>query len=313
MTRVTFPLNHFDDLGTKIFNLSIMKQIVVPTDFSEAATVAADYALHVAKYLKSNLELCHSFLVPLDATVAGQVVWPVYDYDSLKEDVDLHLDRLAKALMLRGKSLSIPNTFKPVVEYTADAGATGELVSSLVREKQAGLVVVGMSGHGAVRKFFTGSTSRDLIENGYFPLLLVPAGYVFKPIHKIAFATDLSIGDIEVLNALAVFARCFDAEIVIVHVDRHPGRAERKDVADFLSEVTCKINYDKIYYREVNSKNVNDGLQWLTEHGWIDLMVMVHRSDNLLDRLLKRSVTRRQADRINIPLMVLPEGLNPVF
>ncbi len=290
-----------------------MKPIVVPTDFSEAAAGAADYALHIAKHLKSNLELCHSFLVPLDATVAGQLVWPVYDYDSLKEDVDLHLDRLAKALMLKGKSLSVPNTFKPVVEYTSESSLAGELVSSLVKEKQAGLVVVGMSGHTALRKFFSGSTSRDLIENGYFPILLIPKRCVFKPIHKIAFATDLSTGDIEALNALAVFAQCFDAEIVIVHVDRHPGRTERKDVADFLSDVTCKINYDKIYYREVNSKNVNEGLQWLTEYGWIDLMVMVHRSDNFLDRLLKRSVTKRQADRINIPLMVLPEGLNPVF
>lgn len=301
------------ELGAQISNTICMKPIIVPTDFSEAAFAASDYALHVAKYLKANLELCHSFFVPLDATVAGQLVWPVYDYDSLKEDVELQLDRLANGLMEKGKSLMQPNTFKPVVEYTAEVDLVGALVSGLVKEKQAGLVVVGMSGHSPIRKFFSGSTSRDLIENGYFPLLLIPAGCVFKPIHKIAFATDLSLGDIEALNGLAAFARCFDAEIVIVHVDRHPGKSHRKDVADFLNEVTCKINYDKIFYREVNSKNVNDGLQWLSEHGWIDLMVMIHREDNFVDRLFKKSLTKTQATRINIPLMVLPEGLNPVF
>lgn len=313
MMLVSTAMSRFIELYIYRSNTIHMKPIIIPTDFSEAALAASEYALFVAKYLKTNLEMCHSFVVPLDSAVMVQLVWPTYDYDSLKEDVELQLEGLAKSLMDKGKSLNRPNTFKPVLNYTAESDSIVGLINNLVKEKRAGLVVVGMSGNGPVRKFFTGSTSRDLIENACFPLLLIPHGCQFKSVQKIAFATDFSLGDIEALNGLVVFARCFDAEIVIVHVDRTPAESNRKEVADFLNEVTCKINYDKIYYREINSKNVNNGLQWLSEHGWIDLLVMVHRRDSLVDRLLKKSITKRQAARISIPLMVLPEGLVPVF
>lgn len=290
-----------------------MKTIVIPTDFSKPAENAASYALHVAKYLKSNLVLCHAFIIPVDVTVAGQVVWPLYDYDSILNDSTLRLDACSKALEQEAKSLEFPTAFSPVVEYSTEASGVVDLVKKLMSQKEASLVITGMSGAGAVTRFFTGSTSRALIEKANFPVLLIPPDCKFKAIKKIAFATDLDTGDIEVLHALAGFARYFDAELVVVHVESDPAKYDAKKSDAFLNEVTCKINYDKIYYREVNSNSVNDGLQWLSEHGWVDLLVMVHRHNNFMGRLIKGSFTKQQAGSIKIPLLVLPEGLTPVF
>lgn len=290
-----------------------MKTIIIATDFSKPAGNAARYALNAAKYLKSNMILCHAFTVPADATVAGHVVWPQYDYEFLLNDASEHLDEFAKELMLEGKSLNFPNTFKPVVEYITEPSGTVQLLKRLAAERKAGLVVAGISGAGAVSRFFTGSTSRALIESASFPVLLIPPVYAFKPVNKIAFATDLNKRDIEVIHSLAGFARYFDAELVVVHVDQHPDKYDATKADLFLNEVTCKINYDKVYYREVSSSDVNQGLDWLSEHGWIDMLVMVHRHASLVDRLIKGSLTKNQIKHVKIPLLVLPEGLSPVF
>lgn len=288
-----------------------MKTVLVPTDFSKPADNAALYAVHIASYLKANIELCHAFFVPVDTVAMGQVGWPLYDYDTLKQEALLQLDKLLNVM-----EREVPDTadgFCPAIVAGAEASGTVHLIVDLVKKKQAGMVVMGISGSGAVTKFFAGSTSRELIGLAHFPVLLVPPAFVFKPIKKIAFASDLSSADIKVIHALAGFARYFNAEIVIVHVDSDSAEYDAGKADVFLNEVTCKINYDKIYYREISSSSVNDGLQWLSDHHWVDLLVMVHRKGTAVDRLFKGSLTKKQADRVKIPLLVLPEGLHPVF
>jgi nucleotide-binding universal stress UspA family protein len=49
-------------LFTKI---KIMKTILVPTDFSEAAKNAAEYAINLAKVLNTKVTLFHVYHVPL--------------------------------------------------------------------------------------------------------------------------------------------------------------------------------------------------------------------------------------------------------
>jgi len=290
-----------------------MKNIIVTTDFSAPAADAAKYAVHVAKYLKSGITLCHAFMVPVDAAAAAQVVWPLYDYDSILKEASDQLEELSQSLIQQSKSLNVPNTYKPSVECITEPGQPAQLAKKLVKQKHAELVISGMSGAGAITKFFIGSTGRTLIDKASFPVMLIPAGYAFKPIQKIAFATDLSQSDIEVLHSLAGFAHYFDAELVVVHVSNGADKQDAKNTDAFLNDVTCKINYDKIYYRALDNSNVNDGLDWLTEHGWVDLLVIVHRKGNFFDRLVEGSLTKKLVGRIKIPLLVFPEGLNPVF
>lgn len=289
-----------------------MKTIIVATDFSKPAINAAIYALHMAKYLKSNITLCHAFFIPADIAAIGHV-WPVYNYGSLLDDASELLDTFANELMQKGKSLNTPNTFKPIVEYIAESSRTVQLVNRLADKTQAGLVVLGMSGAGAVTKFLMGSTSRALIENAGLPVLLIPPGYLFRPINKIAFATDLNSSDIEIVRSLAGFARYFKAELAVVHVNQDAEEYNPKKADIFLNEVTSKMDYDKIYYREIASSNVNDGLEWLSTYGKIDMLVMVHRHNGFIDRLLKGSFTKRQASRVKMPLLVLSEGIIPEF
>jgi len=79
-----------------------------------------------------------------------------------------------------------------------------------------------------------------------------------------------------------------------------------------LSDITGKVNYDKVYFRQVKQENVNTGLDWLSEHGLLDMLVMVHRQKGLFDSLFF-SHTHAKANNLNIPLMVMQAGMHPVF
>ncbi|WP_419701530.1 universal stress protein [Mucilaginibacter sp. NFX135] len=287
-----------------------MKTILVPTDFSAPASNAACYALHLAKSMKTGIRLCSAITVPAEAPMAPQVAWPLEDYTSIKsfvtEQLELSVEKLEQKLEEQVEGLS-PG-YQPAIGYSSEVGSVTEVIRNTMDEQKMSLVVMGMSGAGGFSRFFLGSNSRDMIEKATFPILLIPGDFIYQPIKKIAFATDLSKGDIEVIHSLAGMARYFNAEILVNHItdEKYEKHAEQREIDDFLAEVSDKVNYPKIYYRHVKSIDVDLGLNWLYEHSQIDMLAMVHRPRHFLSKLIGGSHTQRLAKHITIPLLVFP-------
>lgn len=286
-----------------------MKTIIVPTDFSPAANNAARYAMHLAKEIKAHVLLCSAMLIPVEGPMADQIVWPLESYDSLKKAVDDELAHFVEELSDKETDRSVPGSYHPAVTAKSEIGDVVDVVRNLADDAEASIAVMGVSGAGGLSRFFLGSKSRDMIEMAGFPVLLIPAEFIFKAIKKIAFATDLSVGDIETIYSLVGLAKCFNAEILITHItDKKYDAGETKKMVDgFLTHVSNRVNYPKIYYRHIKSMDVDHGLDWLTEHSMIDMLAMVHRPHDTLDRIFKGSHTQKLAKHVTIPLLVFPD------
>lgn len=291
-----------------------MKSILVPIDFSKPAEHAARYALHLAKYLRSDITLCHAVYMPMEVPTEGFGAWPGYDITTLKQESINALEVVASKMRNKITEFSLPGTFQPKISCVAEIGGVTDVINELASKQKANLTIMGMTGAGAIARLLLGSISRSMIDKTQVPLLLVPQDFVFSKIKKIAFATSLVDDDIDVLHSLAGFAGYFDANILVAHVSdlAVPDAVHQKKFDGFLSQVTCKINYDKIYYRHVNRLDVNQGLEWLAEHGAIDLLVMVHRQKGLFNSIFS-SHTHSSANNLNVPLMIMPANLHPVF
>lgn len=292
-----------------------MKTIIVPTNLSAAANNAARYAMQLAKNIRSHVLLCNAMLIPIEAPSAGLVVWPLEDLDSIKTAIDKELNKLATKLELDDRELSPADSYQPTVTCHSEIGKVTDVVSTLVNKKKAGMVVMGMSGAKGLNRLFMGSNSRDMMDNASFPVLLIPADFNFTKIKKIAFATDLSTGDIESIHCLALLAHNLNAEITIIHVTnkKHSGEESKELVTEFLNTVANMVNYPKIYYRAVDNLNIDEGLEWVTEHAMADMIAMVHRPHGFIDKLLNNSHTQSLAKYTPIPLMVLPGNYCTTF
>ncbi|MDB5135001.1 MAG: universal stress protein [Mucilaginibacter sp.] len=292
-----------------------MKTILVLTDFSQPAYNAAIYALQLAKQLKAEIKLCHAFKVPAEAPVAAQVAWPLENYSSLKPEADEKLHFLAETLSKELVSGKESLAFKPLITYTSEVGPLTEVARNLVNEQKLSLVVMGTSGTGGLIHFIMGSNCREMIDKACFPLLLVPSNINFKYITKIGFATDLSGRDMDVIHSLAGVARMFNAEILISHVtdEKFDDQKHQHQIDNFLNEVTCTINYHKIYYQHIKQRSVDSGLEWLTEHGQLDMLAMIHRQNNAFSRMFLKSHTQKMARQIELPLLVFPDDYHSII
>ncbi|MBB5396859.1 universal stress protein [Mucilaginibacter sp. AK015] len=290
-----------------------MKTFLIPTDFSEAATNAARYGLFLARHLQADVQLIHAFKVPAEARAAAQSAWPLNDYEQVKHDAVVELDNLRHQLEMETIGSPAGNHISRV-SGTAELGEVSIMVRNLVDHYRSPMVVMGMSGAGKMHRLLLGSNSQELIDKATFPVLLIPNIPAPRQLKKIAFATDLNKGDIDLIHSLASLARPFNAEILIVHVtnDKYDAPAHQHLVDEFLNEVTAKAHYGQIYYRHVKSMDVDHGLDWLSEHGQVDMLAMVHRPHFYLEKILKGSHTQRLARHIRIPLLVFPREAHGV-
>ena len=284
-----------------------MKTLLIATDFSANAKHAAEYGYRLASKLKTNLILCNAFILPAEVPGAGFVSWPLYEYDELQKD---SVDELNK-LKIELEMLNSGDEFKPVLTCISDTGTVSDTIQSVAEKKDVSMIIMSTHGSNGLTEFLIGNHSRTMIEDSCTPLLLVPASAEIKNPKKIAFATDFESPkkDLETIYELIDLIRPLNAELLITHIrdDKEQSPEFKKWLYDFLAEISNKANYPHIYYRIVKGTDTERGLDWLCEHGHIDILAMVHREHNFFERMFKGSHTQKMAKRISIPLLVLPE------
>jgi nucleotide-binding universal stress UspA family protein len=277
-----------------------MKKFLFPTDFSANAKHALNYGYSLAKQVKANMIICNAIIEPAEIPQSGLVSWPMEESDLLQADSNRELKLLKEQMESKGETIS----FNPSITYISEAGTVTDMINRVGRQNDVALVIIGTHGSSGLSTLLLGDHSRAIIDEINKPLLLVPPAAKVKPVKKIAFATDFTnmIKDLECIQTLITLARPLNAEILITNIfdnDEHIA-------GWFMNELSNKANYPHIYYREVKAYRPVSGLDWLCEHGDIDMLAMVHRSHNFIDSLFRGSQTQKMANHIVIPLLVFP-------
>lgn len=290
-----------------------MRTILAPTDFSKPSKNAARFALNLAMVLKADLHLCSAYTVPSESPMIGEVSWALYEYPDLKEEAEKSLKKLAKTLEKKAAVVGAddPSLFNPAITWS---GSSEDLVSFVIAEAvktKALLIVMGMTGSGNLNRLIFGSSSLKMIEKTRHPLLIVPHHHRYKTIRKIAFATDLGKSDLKTAQALAIFAEYFGAELLVSHVigfkDMLDEKAYQHKIDAFIKNIGGKTTY-----LPIEVEGIDSGLDVLRNKD-LDLLVMGHEHKDFFDRLTMGSHSARQARKLQVPLMVIPQGAPLLF
>lgn len=287
-----------------------MKTILVLTDFSDHAKHAAEYALKLVQKIKADLLLCNTFTVPAEMSMAGISVWPQEEYTVLSEGSSAGLKLLKKNLQGQADASQDVSGFHPNIAINSAVGNISGLVQGMFPGTDVQLVVAGTHDKSVFNDFLLGNNVNTIIDDIDFPLLLVPPTAAYKPIKKIAFATDLvDVGrDEKALYRLINLARPLNAEILVTHIynEDNSNLEFEKQIKTLLTVISNKADYAHIYSRVVDEENPEKGLIWLCENGQVDILTMTHQHHHYFEKLFTASYTHKMAKQIGIPLLVMP-------
>ncbi len=280
-----------------------MKNILIATDFSDNALHAARYGYGLACKLKTNIILCNAFLVPAELPEAGMVIWPQYEYDDLVKEGRHELRKIKSEL----EKAEITGDFKPEIDTAAEAGNLGDVIAGIAGKNEVGLIVAGTHGGNALNTLMLGSHAKKLIEETTLPLLLVPRTTLINRIKNITFATDFEEPgkDAEAIRRIVPLLNGLDCILELLHVG---DERDNTFAASVLTDIALNAGYQRTFYKLVNSRSFERGVEMLSYFGDADVVAVVHRKPSLLDRLFGTSHTQKIAIHTTMPLLILPEA-----
>ncbi|MEO8110690.1 MAG: universal stress protein [Ginsengibacter sp.] len=272
-----------------------MKTIILPTDFSPAALNAANYAAEMAKAIDADLLLFHAFYLFVSYTEVPLLVDP----EELRENAQSSLDQLKKQLQHKyGNSLNIKTEVR-MGTFVAE-------LESLCESIRPYAVVIGSQGSSAVDYRFFGSQTILAMKQLHWPVISVPQGTRFNTVKKIALACDFEnvVENIPV-DEIKNLVKDFSAELHVLNINSKKDHdPEMVFESGLLMALLAPLQHE---YHFITTENIDEGIIDFCEMNNIDLLIVMPKRYNLLDKLMHRSHTKQLVLHSHFPVMALHE------
>ncbi len=278
-----------------------MKTIIVPTDFSPAATNAMNYAADMALALKAEILLFHAYSIPV---VLGEVPIALLSVDELKASAEAGVEKTKK-------DLEHITSGKIKIRTLARLGNMVDELEDVCKEEKPFAVVMGSTGASAIERTVFGSNTLTAIKHLTAPVICVPKGIEYgEGIKKIGLACDFrEVAETTPVKPIREFVEAFNASFYVLNVDSNntgfkPDTPEQS--ALFHNEF---VNLKPEYHFLVH-KDIEDGINEFAEKNNLDLIIAIPKKHKLLEGLFKKSSTRQLVFESKIPVMCVHEERN---
>lgn len=273
-----------------------MKNILIPTDFSENAQIAANFAVDLFCGLPVELNLYHFY--GLHHTTGGMLISidDILQRDaetSMKKEVERMKQYCSGDKVIHSKTLN---------------GKLTEFIGEIVRNNDIDMIVMGTQGSSGFSKELFGSNTTAVLNAVNIPVLVVPYN---STVHKdetpkLAFATDFKTfrSSDQMQTFMDLMKQKHDnLSVQAVYVSDSYGSMDPKD-----KEFCENLLGDSLKgFSNIPDKNIHQGLMKYLDDDQPDILLMVHRKNSFIDRLLRTSLSTKMALKSGTPLLVFKD------
>jgi len=259
-----------------------LKTILVPVDFSERSTHAAEHAVLLSKRFQSKVVLAH--VIP-----PAPFEYAAFDGGAYT-GMALHPEQEIQATMeMRICALAQKLRAGQPLETKVLIGDPAKEIERLVQELHADLLVMPTHGYGPFRRFILGSLTTKVLHDVSCPVFTgahIPEVTPFnpEPYKRIGCALDLGPHSEDVLRWAWDFASAYEEDLTVIHAapllevgglygDMFPADtrkaltdAARSEVDKLIAKVGCRAEVHvecadpASYVRDVADKSYVDVL-----------------------------------------------------
>jgi nucleotide-binding universal stress UspA family protein len=275
-----------------------MKTIIVPTDFSPAATNAMNYAVDMGKAIDASILLLHVYHVPVSFTDVPVVLVSV---DDLRKSAEEQLEELKK-------NIENSTTGKVKVYSELKMGDVVDELDLLCNQIQPFAVIMGTKGHSAMERALFGSNTLSAIKKLHWPVICVPPDKEYgNGIKKIGLACDFKeVMESTPADAIKDLVKEFNGELHVLNVNYNNTEfvSETSDQSMLLHKMFEELDPQ---YHFIQHRDVEDGINEFAEKNNLDLVIAIPKKHKLLEGLFKKSSTRQLVFESHIPVMCVHE------
>lgn len=274
------------------------KSILLPTDFTELAYHAADYAVNLAKQINiSQIIVYHAWQAPVTID-AGYSNANIVNGEELREISDENLHSFAEKIQqLAGAGIQIVKE----IEYSPVASG----VEDICEKYDVAYVVMSVSGSGKFVEKVIGSNAVTTAKNSTIPVIIVPASYSYKPIKHIALSCDYKeIKATIPIVPIKTILQETSAKLFVVNVDvtRELSDQDLEDANKMLHESFESTDPE---FHVLEEDNFIEAINNFSNENDIDLLIVVPKKKGFFETLFKGSRTTELAFNGIRPILVV--------
>jgi len=265
-------------------------KVLFPTDFSENAELAAQFAIDIVKRTNGSIVAFHAYDVPYsERSMTTSLL------HEMKDIANQHMQEFeTKVLATSG------------VDYQTHVilGNPIRLSKELSEKHNTNIVVLGTKGASGIEELLIGSNAASVIQNIDWPVLVIPPNSKVKEIKNIVLATDMDLRKKErPLLRLKEFANIYGAKINILHFQNDQGAKEgsREFLETHLSDVPH--SYSVLAQKDDLDKDILE----YCERKNADMVTAITKRYGFFEGLFKSSLTSKLAYHTKIPMLALHE------
>ncbi|MEJ6980387.1 universal stress protein [Pedobacter sp. P351] len=294
-----------------------MKTILLLTDFSKKAEHAAEYTFHLASRVKADILLYHAYTVTETTSLKEKLSSMLEELFSIEDESKKKIKALAHYLNKKTEEIN-PGDHKPSIKYLCKPGNVGNLgstVKKILTDKKIWMIAMGAKTDDCLSNFIFGTNAYSVISNTTCPVLFIPIQASIKDLKRIAIATDLQYPELSPLSFLKDFKKAYDLEIVLAHVsvDSPVETSSGTGLVEVcMYDVRANIEYPKIPYTDIKEKEIHAELQQFSLKSEIDVLGVIHRKEDVFQRLFHSSTTKLLIDSAQLPLLVFPVSMKKI-
>lgn len=300
---VLIPLS---EIGTNIWALTKLKNILVPIDFSPASLDAIEAGVKTALKANASLTFLHVVeeLQPETISVTGEA------RHASKEDLRYQFELIRESKQkLEDLSVSVRRTWdvKGALEIFSliRFGNPFHHLEEIIKEQSTDLVVMGENLHSDLEQFFFRSHAEKVVRKIGCPVLTVRQGIKIGVFKNIVFATSMSEEEKAIGEVVANFQSLFEAEVNILRVNTPEDFQRDRSVKNYMRTFSHYVGIKNPSFYIFNDLSVGEGIQYFSEEINADLIVMATHGRSGFAQLFESSIAEEVVIGSSVPVLTL--------
>lgn len=281
-----------------------MKKLILPTDFSENATNAINYAQELFANTTCTFYLLNTY-TPMIYSYDYQLNSGAYIgevLDMVKENSLQKLEELKQKLQIKYKNP------KHQFELISSFNLLTDELDYTITEYDIDLIIMGTKGASGLNEILFGSNTIHVIKKVKCPVLAIPDGFFFEKPKDILFPTDYKIDySNKHLNILKSIAKEHQSAVHTLHV------SSGRDLND--EEIKNKNTLEKLLldlnntFYTVKDQEIPQAINEFQKSTYVHLLMMIRNKHTFLENLFLKKIINQIGFHLTIPFLVVPSKM----
>jgi len=280
-----------------------MKNILLPTDFSDNSWNAIQYTLQLFTNQKCTFHLLNIYTpVIYDVQYFEVAAAQVGLLDAMKASSEEGLKKLLSKINKKFKNKN--HTFSTISSLNTLEREVAELYQGNVID----FISMGTQGASGLKEILFGTNTVHIIKNAKCPVLAIPNNFSFEAPHEILFPSDYEINFQEKhIKPIISIAALFSVRIHVLNASYGYDLSKKQEKNK--QKLAIYFKHIAHLFHSVSNQNVPEAITNFQLKTRINLLVMVNNKHSFFESLFFKSKVKQIGFHLNVPFLVIPSKI----